>query len=82
MSDYPKVKVSGAPGYTDFEGELIMDVLSVDDRPLVAVGYEWDGSRDVAVFPRSCVSAERCIHCGSDDMFSALECHDCAGAHE
>jgi hypothetical protein len=51
-----KVKVSGAPGFADFEGELLMDVLSVDGRRLAVVGTEVDGKRDFELVPRECVT--------------------------
>lgn len=35
---YPRVSVIGAPGYEDFEAELIMRVTSVDGRPMCIVG--------------------------------------------
>lgn len=52
---YPrtKVKVTGAAGYADFEGELILD--SEHFPSFLLVGFEWGSSRDVAVVPRSCV---------------------------
>lgn len=40
MNEFPKVKVSGAPGWEDFEGELIMQVNSVDGRMMCVVGWD------------------------------------------
>jgi hypothetical protein len=56
MDDYPKVKVTGAPGREDFEGVLIID--RPDDWPVdvCVVGFEWEGERDIAAVPRSCVT--------------------------
>lgn len=54
-SDYPKVRVIDAPGYADFDGELIMNVKSVDDRPLSVVGFVWEGKRETAIVPATCV---------------------------
>lgn len=47
------VKVTNAPGYADFEGELLLDS---DNWPSVVVGFLWEGKRDVAVVPRECVT--------------------------
>jgi predicted membrane GTPase involved in stress response len=55
-SEYPRVRVTDAPGYADFDGELIMNVMSADDRPLSVVGFEWEGKREVALLPRTCVT--------------------------
>ncbi len=55
-NEYPRVRVTGAPGYADFEGELIMNVKSVDDRSLSVVGFEWKGKRDFDLVPAECVT--------------------------
>lgn len=42
-----RVKVTGAPGFEDFEGELIMTVPRIDGVSVSAVGYTLpDGRRD------------------------------------
>ncbi len=50
------VRVTGAPGYEDFDGTLLM--WPPDDWPvrMAVVGFEWEGEREVAVVPTSCVS--------------------------
>lgn len=53
---YPKVKVSGAPGYADFDGELVMNLVSADGRLLSTVEFVWEGKRDTAIVPRRCVT--------------------------
>lgn len=55
-SEYPRVRVSGAPGYADFEGELIL--APADDWPVrkAIVGFEREGKREVAVVPEECVT--------------------------
>lgn len=37
MSAYPRVKVADAPGYEDFEAELIFTTAGLDERGDVAV---------------------------------------------
>lgn len=52
----PRVLVTGAPGYDEFEGDLIIETTAVDDRgPLGAVRAEWDGKPDLHVVPMRCV---------------------------
>lgn len=46
MSDYPPVRVTGAPGFEDFDGWL---VHAPGDWPWWIVGFEVDGKRDVTV---------------------------------
>lgn len=38
VNDYPKVQVTGAPGYEDFEGELLMDASRSDGVMISVVG--------------------------------------------
>jgi len=45
------VRVVDAPGYADFDGVLLMEVSSVDNRPMSVVGFEWEGVRDFELFP-------------------------------
>lgn len=45
------VRVVDAPGYEDFDGVLLMEVLSVDDVPMSVVGFEVDGVRDFSIHP-------------------------------
>lgn len=45
-----RVLVSNAPGYEDFEGELLMEVPRVDGVPMSVVGFEFDGKRDFGLF--------------------------------
>jgi len=52
--EYPAVRVTDAPGYEDFDGELILH----DTPPanMSVIGYVWDGKREVAVVPARCVT--------------------------
>lgn len=50
MSDYPKVKVSNAPGYEDFEGELIMEAPSADGNMMSVVGWDKNNPYGFDVF--------------------------------
>lgn len=50
------VKVIGAPGYENFTGNLIMDVTSVDGRPLSVVAFPWEGRTETAIVPARCVT--------------------------
>lgn len=51
------VRVTGARGYGDFDGELLAESVAVDDRgPLAVVGFVWEGKQDFAVVPQSCVA--------------------------
>lgn len=45
-----RVRVEDAPGYEDFEGELIMQVQSVTGELMCVVGCEWEGRREVNIF--------------------------------
>jgi hypothetical protein len=56
MTDYPRVRVTNAPGYEDFEGVLVL--ACTPDWPVQKhiVGFEIDGVRDVAVVPVVCVA--------------------------
>jgi hypothetical protein len=56
MSDYPPVRVTGAPGYEDFDGVLLLECPP--DWPIRrhVVGFEINGQRDVAAVPVECVS--------------------------
>lgn len=57
---YPKVRVSGAPGYGDFEGELVHETDAVDNRgPLAVVRYDWEDGKALAIVPRACVQVTR-----------------------
>lgn len=49
-----KVKVVGAPGYEDFEADLIM---RRDDWPMAVVGFTWKGEYDLAVVPSVCIQS-------------------------
>lgn len=42
QAEYPRVKVTGHPGWDDFEGDLIMEIPSIDGRMMSVVG--WDRS--------------------------------------
>ena len=46
----PEVSVTGAPGYSDFQGWLLMETLRVDGVPMSVVGFEWEGKRDFELF--------------------------------
>ena len=48
VSGYPKVEVIGAPGFEDFEAELIMDVPSVTGELMSVVGCE---DKEIHVVP-------------------------------
>lgn len=43
------VRVIGAPGFEDFDGVLLMEVLRVDGVPVSVVGCECDDSREIHV---------------------------------
>ncbi|ARX87860.1 hypothetical protein SMD44_07342 [Streptomyces alboflavus] len=49
----PRVKVSGAPGYADFEGLLLW---AHDGFPKVVVGFEWEGKQEMAVIDREFIT--------------------------
>lgn len=53
---YPRVRVIGAPGYADFDADLIMEVPSVDGTMMAIVGIETDGKKSQTVVPASCVT--------------------------
>lgn len=46
----PEVSVIGAPGYDDFQGWLLMEVLRMDGVPMSVVGFEWEGKREFELF--------------------------------
>lgn len=50
-SSYPLVRVVGAPGFEDFEGELILRLPGLDDRGSLGIVGVWgdDGNTDVQV---------------------------------
>lgn len=48
--NYPEVSVIGAPGYSDFNGWLLMETLRADGVPMSVVGFEWEGKRDFELF--------------------------------
>lgn len=48
VSEYPRVEVIGAPGFEDFEADLIMDVPSVGGQLMSVVGTE---DKNVHVIP-------------------------------
>ncbi len=50
MSEYKKVEVIGAPGYEDFEGELIVEIPSVDGRLMSVVGWGKEDPHGFDVF--------------------------------
>jgi hypothetical protein len=52
--NYPKVKVTGALGYDDFEGWLLLD--SAEDWPVSVIGFEQNGRRDAVVIPKACIT--------------------------
>jgi hypothetical protein len=56
MIEYPPIRVTGAPGYEDFDGVLLL--ACTPDWPMRkhVVGFEIDGKRDVAVVPAECVT--------------------------
>lgn len=56
MSERLKVKVRNAPGYEDFEGELITTLRNCDGDLLCAVAFEWEGKEDFAILPDASVS--------------------------
>ncbi|MDT0442298.1 hypothetical protein [Streptomyces johnsoniae] len=51
MNEGDKVKVSGAPGYADFQAVVLMEL---GER--IVVEYEWGGDREVTVVPVRCVA--------------------------
>lgn len=48
------VHVTDAPGYDDFDGHVLLE--STTQWPMIAVGYDIDGKRDIAVVPMECVT--------------------------
>lgn len=50
MNEFPKVKVSGAPDWEDFEGELIMQFPAVDGRMMCMVGWGKGDPLELDVF--------------------------------
>ena len=48
MVSYPAVEVIGAPGYEDFEAELVMEVPSVTGELMSVVGGE---NKEIHVIP-------------------------------
>lgn len=53
--DYPYVQVTDAPGYSDFVGVLLL-APATDWVQSAIVGFEREGSREVAVIPMRCVT--------------------------
>lgn len=53
---YPPVRVTGAPGYEDFDGVILLG--PADDWPvdMAIVGFEHEGKRMCATVPFSCVT--------------------------
>lgn len=49
MTDYPPVRVTGAPDHEDFDGWLILATVYPDGSPVSIVGIEIDGVRDHVV---------------------------------
>lgn len=49
MNVYPRVRVAGAPGYGDFEGELILEVPLADDSVKCIIGVTWLGNKEILV---------------------------------
>lgn len=66
----PLVKVTGAPGYGDFTGTLVMDVMSVDRRPLSVVNAWWDGRIQTEIVPTHCVKPFICPPMGEQTFRS------------
>lgn len=65
---YPRVRVTGAPGYGEFDGEMITETDAVDSRgPLAVIASVWEGEEDIAVVPRSCVQVTRRVVAMEDD---------------
>lgn len=50
LTDYPKVTVSGAPGWSTFEGWLITEFRPTEGRPKGVVCAEFDGKIETNVF--------------------------------
>lgn len=53
-----RVFVQGAPGYEDFEGDLLMEVFPPDGEPRSIVGFTWEGKRDFEVFKSRYIKKE------------------------
>ena len=49
MNEYPRVKVTGAPGFEDYEGDLILMPEGPDGTTFAVVGSVWDGKPTVEV---------------------------------
>lgn len=67
----PRVKVTGAPGYKDFEGELVLD--SEHFVTSVVVAFASEGVQDLATVPRECVTVLSEPQSGS----TPCACRDC-----
>lgn len=48
---YEKVAVEDAPGYEDFEGELLMEVMAVSGQLMSVVGCVCEGKKETFVIP-------------------------------
>lgn len=55
--EYPAVAVKGAPGYADFTGWLLLTPPADWLSGKVVVAFEWEGKREIAVVPRTCIEA-------------------------
>lgn len=52
-----KVKVEGAPGYEDFEGQVVKNIERyTDGAKFVAVESEWNGATTLDIFPEKYVT--------------------------
>ena len=49
MNEYPRVKVTGAPGYEDYEGDLILMPAAPDGTRFAVVGSIWDDEKHIEV---------------------------------
>lgn len=45
-NEWPRVRVVNAPGYEDFEGDLIMEVPRVDDAMVSIIGIRGETKKD------------------------------------
>lgn len=54
--DARPVKVTGAPGYTDFDAAALAEVTYPDEESRTVVTFLWEGKREFAVVPTRCVS--------------------------
>ncbi len=57
--DHTRVRVCDAPGFPDFDADLVMETKGPDNRPQSIVAYERGGKREVTVVPSSCVTPVR-----------------------